>query len=137
MEKQKLVILGGGESGVGSALLGKAKGYSVFLSDRGLLKDSYKLTLQQASIDFEEGTHTKDRILEADVVVKSPGIPDTVPLVVELLQAGVPVISEIEFAARYTHARLIGITGSNGKNDNDAADVPSFEGSRIECRFSR
>lgn len=115
MEKQKLVILGGGESGVGSALLGKAKGYSVFLSDRGLLKDSYKLTLQQASIDFEEGTHTKDRILEADVVVKSPGIPDTVPLVVELLQVGVPVISEIEFAARYTHARLIGITGSNGK----------------------
>lgn len=115
MEKQKLVILGGGESGVGSALLGKEKGYNVFLSDRGLLKDSYKLTLQQASIDFEEGAHTKDRILEADVVVKSPGIPDTVPLVVELLQAGIPVISEIEFAARYTNARLIGITGSNGK----------------------
>ncbi|OIN57186.1 UDP-N-acetylmuramoyl-L-alanine--D-glutamate ligase [Arsenicibacter rosenii] len=115
MEKQKLVILGGGESGVGSALLGKAKGYSVFLSDRGSLKDSYKRALEEASIDFEEGTHTKTRVLEADIVVKSPGIPDTVPLVVELVQAGIPVISEIEFAARYTKARLIGITGSNGK----------------------
>lgn len=115
MEQQKLVILGGGESGVGSALLGKAKGYSVFLSDRGILKDSYKHTLQEAYIEFEEGMHTQSRILEAALVVKSPGIPDTVPLVVELRQAGIPVISEIEFAARYTNARLIGITGSNGK----------------------
>lgn len=111
----RLVILGGGESGVGAALLAQAKGYDVFLSDRGLLKASYKLTLEAAGIPFEEGTHTESLILNATEVVKSPGIPDTVPLVVKLRAQGTPVISEIEFAARYTRAKLIGITGSNGK----------------------
>jgi UDP-N-acetylmuramoylalanine--D-glutamate ligase len=115
MDGQKLVILGGGESGVGAALLGKAKGFSVFLSDRGALKDQYRDELRQNNIDFEEGTHTEARILQADLVVKSPGIPDTVPLVRQLNAQGTPVISEIEFAARYTRAKLVGITGSNGK----------------------
>lgn len=115
MNGQKLVILGGGESGVGAALLGKAKSFDVFLSDRGDLKDKYRNELRQNSIDFEERTHTENRVLEADLVVKSPGIPDTVPLVQKLRSQGTPVISEIEFAARYTTAKLIGITGSNGK----------------------
>lgn len=111
----KLVILGGGESGVGAALLGQARGYSVFLSDRGPLKESYRTTLQQAGIAFEEQQHTESLILDADEVIKSPGIPSTVSLVQKLRAQGTPVISEIEFAARYTKARLIGITGSNGK----------------------
>lgn len=115
MDRQKLVILGGGESGVGAALLGKAKGYDVFLSDRGGLKEQYRAELEANQIDFEEGTHTEERVLEATLVVKSPGIPSTVPLVQKLKAQETPVISEIEFAARYTRARLVGITGSNGK----------------------
>ncbi|MFD2932759.1 UDP-N-acetylmuramoyl-L-alanine--D-glutamate ligase [Spirosoma flavum] len=115
MSIQKIVILGGGESGVGAALLAQAKGFEVFLSDRGALKESYRATLQAAGIPFEEGQHTEERILEADEVVKSPGIPATVPLVQKLQAQGIPIISEIEFAARYTNAKLIGITGSNGK----------------------
>jgi len=115
MNGQKLVVLGGGESGVGAALLGKAKGFDVFLSDRGGLKRQYRDELRQNNIDVEEGTHTEDRVLQADLVVKSPGIPDTVPLVQKLNTQGIPVISEIEFAARYTKAKLVGITGSNGK----------------------
>ncbi len=115
MVVQKIVILGGGESGVGAALLAQAKGFDVFLSDKGLLAESYRSTLQKAGIPFEEGQHTEERILAASEVIKSPGIPATVPLVQKLRAQGVPIISEIEFAARYTNARLIGITGSNGK----------------------
>ncbi|AKD57226.1 UDP-N-acetylmuramoyl-L-alanine--D-glutamate ligase [Spirosoma radiotolerans] len=115
MSGQKIVILGGGESGVGAALLAQAKGFDVFLSDRGALKPEYRATLQAAGIPFEEGQHTEERILAATEVVKSPGIPATVPLVQKLRAQGTPVISEIEFAARYTRATLIGITGSNGK----------------------
>ena len=115
MDGQKLIILGGGESGVGAALLGKARGFDVFLSDQGSLKDKYRDELRQNNIDFEEGTHTEDRILQAALVVKSPGISDTMLLVQKLNEQGIPVISEIEFAARYTTAKLIGITGSNGK----------------------
>ena len=115
MAANELIILGGGESGVGAALLGKAKGFEVFLSDGGKLKDSYRDTLQDAGIAFEEGQHSELRILAAAEVVKSPGIPATVPLVQNLRAQGTPVISEIEFAARYTNAKLIGITGSNGK----------------------
>ncbi|NID11519.1 UDP-N-acetylmuramoyl-L-alanine--D-glutamate ligase [Fibrivirga algicola] len=111
----RLVILGGGESGVGAALLGQAKGYDVFLSDRSPLKATYLDTLREADIPFEEGQHTESLILNATEVVKSPGIPDTVPLILKLKELGIPVISEIEFAARYTTAKLIGITGSNGK----------------------
>jgi len=115
MSVQKIVILGGGESGVGAALLAQAKGFDVFLSDRGSLKAEYRNTLEAANIPFEEGQHTEERVLAANEVIKSPGIPATVPLVQQLRAQGTPVISEIEFAARYTSARLIGITGSNGK----------------------
>ncbi|MBO0933394.1 UDP-N-acetylmuramoyl-L-alanine--D-glutamate ligase [Fibrella aquatilis] len=111
----RLIILGGGESGVGAALLGQAKGYDVFLSDRSPLKPTYRDTLTAAGIAFEEGQHTEALIVNATEVVKSPGIPDTVPLVVQLRAQGIPVVSELEFAARYTRAKLIGITGSNGK----------------------
>jgi UDP-N-acetylmuramoylalanine--D-glutamate ligase len=112
---KKLVILGGGESGVGAALLAKAKGMDVFLSDMGKLTDKYRQILRDNAIPFEEGQHTEARILEATEVVKSPGIPDKAPLIKKLIEKGIPVIGEIEFAARYTRARLIAITGSNGK----------------------
>ncbi len=112
---KRLVVLGGGESGVGTAILGKKKGYEVFVSDKGKIKEKYKKVLEHFEIDWEEGQHTESKILNADVVMKSPGIPDTVPLVVALNQNGVSVISEIEFAAKYTNAVIIGITGSNGK----------------------
>ncbi|GAB3705355.1 UDP-N-acetylmuramoyl-L-alanine--D-glutamate ligase [Spirosoma flavus] len=115
MSVKQLVILGGGESGVGAALLAQAKGFSVFLSDKGALKESYRTTLEKAGIPFEEGTHTEARILSADEVIKSPGIPEKAPLIQQLRAQNTPVISEIEFAARYTKAKLIGITGSNGK----------------------
>lgn len=111
----RLVILGGGESGVGTAILGKKEGFEVFVSDKGEIKDKYKKVLEHFEIEWESGKHTESKILNADVVMKSPGIPDTVPLVKLLLEKGVPVISEIEFASQYTGANLIGITGSNGK----------------------
>lgn len=110
-----LVILGGGESGVGTAILAQKKGYKVFVSDTGEIKKKYKDVLSHFGIDWEEKKHSEDRILVADIVMKSPGIPDTVPLVLKLVQLGVPVISEIEFASKYTNAKIIGITGSNGK----------------------
>lgn len=110
-----LVILGGGESGVGTAILGLKKGYEVFVSDKGKIKEKYKEVLEHIGIDWEEENHTEDRILKADVVMKSPGIPDAVPLVQQLVKQGVPVLSEIEFASKYTDAKIIGITGSNGK----------------------
>ncbi len=111
----RLVILGGGESGVGTAILGKKKGFEIFLSDAGRIKEEYKDVLIHLGIDWEEGRHSEEEVLKADLVMKSPGIPDTVPLVQQLLNKGTPVISEIEFAARYTDAFIIGITGSNGK----------------------
>lgn len=111
----KLVILGGGESGVGAALLGRKLGYDVFLSDKGMLAESYRRILSEQGFDFEEGHHTEERIFAADLVVKSPGIPDTVPMIVKLREQGTEVISEIEFAGRHTSAKMICITGSNGK----------------------
>ena len=111
----RLVILGGGESGVGTAILGKQKGFEVFVSDKGEIKKKYKKVLEHFEIEWESGNHTEARILNADVVMKSPGIPDKVPLVKALVEKGIPVISEIEFASKYTDATLIGITGSNGK----------------------
>lgn len=115
METKNLVILGGGESGTGAALLGKKLGYRVFLSDKGHLDGRYKEVLRKAGIEFEEGQHTEGRIFEAGLVIKSPGIPDTVPMIVRLREAGIEVISEIEFAGRHSEARMICITGSNGK----------------------
>jgi UDP-N-acetylmuramoylalanine--D-glutamate ligase len=111
----RLVILGSGESGVGSAVLGKLKKFDVFVSDRSEIKENYKKELQQENILFEEGKHTEALIMNADLVIKSPGIPDTAPVVVKLKDHSVPVISEIEFAGRYTDAKKICITGSNGK----------------------
>ncbi|MEZ4878302.1 MAG: UDP-N-acetylmuramoyl-L-alanine--D-glutamate ligase [Flavobacterium sp.] len=112
---QRLVILGGGESGVGTAILGKKKGYEVFVSDFGKIKENYKDVLNQYEIKWEDENHTEDLILNATVVMKSPGIPEKSPIVKKLLEKGIPVISEIEFAAKYTSAKTIGITGSNGK----------------------
>ncbi|MDE6377236.1 MAG: UDP-N-acetylmuramoyl-L-alanine--D-glutamate ligase, partial [Duncaniella sp.] len=110
-----LVILGGGESGVGAAILGKDKGYNVFLSDSGTIPERYRARLDAEGIEWEQGGHTLERILTADEAVKSPGIPPTAPVVKALVEKGVPVISEIEFAGRYTDARMVCITGSNGK----------------------
>lgn len=112
---KKTVILGGGESGVGSAILAQAKGFEVFLSDNGALQDKYKAELVDKNIPFEEKGHTKENILSADEIIKSPGIPDEVPLIQEAKQKGISIISEIEFAGRYTDAKKICITGSNGK----------------------
>jgi UDP-N-acetylmuramoylalanine--D-glutamate ligase len=113
---KRLVILGGGESGVGTAILGKSKGYDVFVSDFGKIKDHYKQVLIENEIAWEEEKHTEELILNADVVMKSPGIPEKKSaIVIKLVEKGVPVISEIEFAAPFTKAITIGITGSNGK----------------------
>jgi UDP-N-acetylmuramoylalanine--D-glutamate ligase len=111
----RLVILGGGESGVGTAILGKKKGYDVFVSDFGKIKENYKEVLIINGIAWEEEKHTEELILNADVVMKSPGIPDKSPIVKKLIAKDIPVLSEIEFAAPFTDAVTIGITGSNGK----------------------
>ena len=112
---KRLVILGGGESGVGTALLGRAKGYEVFVSDKGKIKENYKQVLIHNEIEWEDETHTESKILNADIVMKSPGIPDKVDLVKGIRERDIPIVSEIEFAAKYTDATIIGITGSNGK----------------------
>lgn len=112
---KRLVILGSGESGVGSAVLARQKGYDVFVSDKGLIKEKYKNELTAEQILFEEGMHSEEKILNADEVVKSPGIPDKAEMVQKLKAKNIPVISEIEFAGRYTDAKKICITGSNGK----------------------
>ena len=111
----RLVVLGGGESGVGTAILGKEKGYEVFVSDFGKIKEDYKQVLIDNEIAWEDEKHTEDLILNADVVMKSPGIPEKAAIVKKLVEKGIPVISEIEFAAPFTEAITIGITGSNGK----------------------
>ena len=110
-----LVILGGGESGVGAAILGKQKGYDVFVSDKGEIAKKHKQVLLNNEIDFEENKHTESKILKANIVMKSPGIPDKVVLVQKLIANSIPVISEIEFAGQFTRATIVGITGSNGK----------------------
>jgi len=112
---KRLAILGSGESGVGSAILAVQKGFDVFVSDKGLIQEKYKKQLQEENIPFEEGTHTYEKILNAEEVIKSPGIPDSADLVKQLHEKKIPVISEIEFAGRYTNAKKICITGSNGK----------------------
>ncbi|WP_430400131.1 UDP-N-acetylmuramoyl-L-alanine--D-glutamate ligase [Flavobacterium sp.] len=112
---KRLVILGGGESGVGTAILGKKKGYDVFVSDFGKIKETYKEVLTINGISWEDEKHSEELILNADVVMKSPGIPEKAPIVKKLIELGIPVISEIEFAVQFTDAVTVGITGSNGK----------------------
>lgn len=112
---KRIVILGAAESGVGAAALAKVKGFDVFVSDMGKIKENYKQILHQYDVPWEEGTHTEQLILNADEIVKSPGIPENAPLVCKVKKAGIPIISEIEFAGRYTNAKMICITGSNGK----------------------
>jgi UDP-N-acetylmuramoylalanine--D-glutamate ligase len=115
MNNNRIVILGGGESGVGVALLAKSKGFAVFLSDSSAIQEQYATTLKENQIEYEEGRHTDELILNATEIIKSPGIPDTVPILKEAVNQKIPVISEIEFAARYTKGKIIAITGSNGK----------------------
>lgn len=112
---KRIVVLGGGESGVGSAVLAQKKGFDVFLSDLSVIKPKYKTILEKYKISWEEGKHSEDLIFNADEVIKSPGIPDKAPLIKELISRKIPIISEIEFAGRYTKAKMICITGSNGK----------------------
>ncbi|MDE6754667.1 MAG: UDP-N-acetylmuramoyl-L-alanine--D-glutamate ligase [Muribaculaceae bacterium] len=111
----RLVVLGGGESGAGAAVLGKVKGMDVFLSDMGSIPQKYKDLLESYGIPYEEGEHSEEKIINASVVVKSPGIPPTAPMVKKVSQKGIPVLSEIEFAAGFTDAKMVCITGSNGK----------------------
>jgi UDP-N-acetylmuramoylalanine--D-glutamate ligase len=139
--KRKMVILGGGESGVGAALLAKQKarlpdgqGYDVFLSDGGSLKDIYRNELQQAGIDFEEGKHTEEKILDADEVVKSPGIPEKNELVKKIRAKGISIISEIELAYRYKgESKIVAITGSNGKTTTTALTHHIFKTAGVDC----
>ncbi|MGB5363499.1 MAG: UDP-N-acetylmuramoyl-L-alanine--D-glutamate ligase [Aureibaculum sp.] len=112
---QKIAVLGGGESGVGTAILAKKKGYQVFVSDKGKIAEKYKKVLSHNEILFEEGKHTEEKVFDADVVMKSPGIPDKLNLIKELQKRKITIISEIEFASQFTNATIVGITGSNGK----------------------
>lgn len=112
---KKIVILGGGESGIGTAILAKKEGYEIFLSDKGKIKDKYKEVLKHLEIEWEDEQHTQSKIFDADVVMKSPGIPDTVPMIKQLREKQIPVVSEIEFASWFSEVPVIGITGSNGK----------------------
>ena len=112
---KRLVVLGAGESGSGAAILAKEKGFDVFVSDCGTISEPYRALLNQNGVSWEDGQHTEELILNADEVVKSPGIPTSAPLIQKLMEQGTPIISEIEFASRYTNAKMICITGSNGK----------------------
>lgn len=132
--KHRIVIIGAGESGVGAALLAKQNGYDVFVTDGGQVKEVYKNELQLNSIDFEELTHSKDKILNADEVVKSPGIPEKNELIREIRAAGIPVISEIELAYRFKgSSRIIAITGSNGKTTTTALTYHICQHAGLDC----
>ncbi len=133
---QRLVVIGGGESGVGAAVLAKRKGYEVFLSDKGGLKEKYKKQLAEENIDFEEGIHTEEKILNATEVVKSPGVPDKVEIIKKIKAKNIPVISEIEFAGRYTHAKIIGITGTNGKTTTTLLTYHIFKKAGLDVRVA-
>ena len=114
--KERVVILGAGESGTGAALLAKQKGFDVFVSDQGQLKEKYKIELVQNAIEFEEGEHTAEKILDAKLIIKSPGIPEKAAIIKKVKEAHIPVIDEIEFAYRYIgDGKVLAITGTNGK----------------------
>ena len=112
---KRIVVLGAGESGAGAAVLAKKEGFDVFVSDMSKIADKYKKMLDDRQIEWEEGQHTEAKILNADEIIKSPGIPDTAPMIVKVKEKGIHIISEIEFAGRYTNSKMICITGSNGK----------------------
>ena len=112
---KRIVILGAGESGAGAAVLAKKEGFDVFVSDMSAIKDKYKKLLDDHAIDWEEKQHTEEKILSADEIIKSPGIPNEAPMVKKAIDKGIHIISEIEFAGRYTDSKMICITGSNGK----------------------
>ena len=116
MKRQRIVILGAAESGVGAAVLAKLRGYEVFVSDQGKIKDAFKSVLQQYEIPYEEGIHTVETVMAADEIIKSPGISEKVPLIQQIRAAGISIISEIEFASRFTKSTIIAITGTNGKS---------------------
>jgi len=131
---RRLVILGGGESGIGAAILGQSEGYDVFLSDGSSLKEHYKRALQERGIAFEEGSHNEERVLQADVVMKSPGIPEKNELVKKIRAAGIPVISEIELAYRHKgDSKIIAITGSNGKTTTTALTYHICKQAGLDC----
>ena len=115
MEQKRIVVLGAGESGTGAAILAKVKGFNVWLSDMGSIAPKYKAKLEEFQVEWEECQHTEEKILMADEVIKSPGIPDNAPIMKKIIAKNIPVISEIEFAGRYTDAKMVCITGSNGK----------------------
>ena len=131
-KKKRLVVLGGGESGVGAAILAKDKGMDVFLSDNGTIPARYRQTLIDENIPFEEGGHTMQLIVNADEVVKSPGIPPTVQVVREIMARHIPIISEIEFAGRYTNSKMVCITGSNGKTTTTLLTYHIFKKAGID-----
>jgi len=124
---KRVAILGAGESGVGAAILGLKKGFDVFVSDKGKIQEKYKNVLKNIGVEFEEGKHTESKILNASVVVKSPGIPDDVPFIKQIKEQGIKVISEIEFAGKFTKAKMVGITGSNGKTTTAMLTYHMFE----------
>ena len=134
---KRIVILGAGESGAGAAVLAKKQGFDTFVSDMSTIKDIYKNMLNERGIEWEEGKHTESLILNADEVIKSPGIPNDAPMILKLKSQGTPIISEIEFAGRYTNAKMICITGSNGKTTTNFADLSYLQESRYECGTSR
>jgi len=131
--KSRISILGAGESGVGSAILAQKQGFDVWVSDVGLIAQKYKSELEANEIPYEENGHQKTKILDAIKIIKSPGIPDNAPIVQAANSLGIPVLSEIEFAANYTHAILIGITGTNGKTTYPFY----FKKCRVISRFGR
>ena len=130
----RLVILGGAESGVGAAILAKQQGYDVFVSDRGAIKEKYKKDLKDHDVEFEEGSHSEERIFKADEVMKSPGIPDKNELVKKIRNAGIPVISEIELGYRFKgNSKIIGITGSNGKTTTTSLLYHMCKVGEVDC----
>ena len=130
---KRIVILGAGESGAGAAVLAKKEGFDVFVSDMSAISDKYKKMLDDRAIAWEEGRHTEELILNADEIVKSPGIPDTAPMVRKAKEHGIGIISEIEFAGRYTDAHMVCITGSNGKTTTTSLIYHIFREAGIDA----
>lgn len=134
---KRMVILGAAESGVGAAVLAQKKGFDVFVSDMGKIKPHYVDLLDRYGIAWEDGGHTEELVLNADEVIKSPGIPEDAPMVLKVKAAGIPIISEIEFAGRYTHAKMICITGSNGQDHYYVLDLSYLQESGLQRRVGR